>query len=316
MQEELESNSGYRKKFHLAGIVPIACQSLGFNLPWHESLMPIAPNYLAFERAIYECAVAGCETIWVVSHRETTPLLRHRLGDWIYDPVINPRVKARYVKFPSQYLKQIPIYYVPINPKDRDVRDGLVWSILFGIQRAHHISRYFSRWVTPNRYYVSFPYAVYPNSLIKNRRLEISSEKRFFLETPDGRTIKDGALAGFTISPTEYSLYLKKFRESEKLLWKNGTWKDGKFYGEKLEKEKRYSGRFFKPEQIFDIAEVNEEDTLKLSWYHQIDSWEGYQKFIGSANSKRVKRPRFGFEYHEFNPIGEDNELEVEIDDI
>lgn len=317
MEKDLEENpSSFRNKFHLAGIVPIACQPLNFDMPWHESMMPIAPNYLAFERSIYECAVAGCETIWVVSHKETTPLLRHRLGDWIYDPVINPSIRKKYSDKFSQQFKQIPIYYVPIHPKDKQVRDGLVWSIFYGIRKAYQISHHFSRWVTPNKYYVSFPYSVYIASSLKDRRLEISSAKSVFLQTPDGKTIKDGALVGFSLDSKEYIQYLRKFREHEKLLWKTGEWKNGRFIGEKLPSGQRYTGRFIKPEQVFDIALFEEENILKLKWYYDISTWEGYCRFTGSKNSKYVKRPTFGFNYHEFNPIGIDNELDVLLDDV
>ena len=61
--------------FHLAGIIPIAGQDLDFNMPWHDCLMPIAQNYLAVERAVVECAYAGCETIWVVCHDDMQPLI-------------------------------------------------------------------------------------------------------------------------------------------------------------------------------------------------------------------------------------------------
>jgi hypothetical protein len=316
MEETLEENpSSFRNKFHLAGIIPITNQPTNFNMPWHESLMPVAPDYLAFERSIYECAIAGCETIWIVSHREQTPLMRHRLGDWIYDPIINPKIRSKYSDRPSEQFKQIPIYYVPIHPKDRDVRDGLVWSIFYGIRKAFQISRYFSKWVTPNRFYVSFPYSVYTASSLKDRRLEISSKESIYLQTPDGRTIKDGALAGFTLDSKEYVQYLKNFREHEKLLWKNGEWKNGKFVGEKLPTGERYTGRTIKPEQVFHSALVNEDNIHKLKWYHDISTWQGYCKYLGSADSKYVKRPKFGFNYHEFNPIGVDNEIIAESDD-
>ena len=89
---------------HLAGIVPVGGKSLDFQMPWHDSLMPIAPDYLAVERAVYECALAGCETIWVVGHKGTTPLLRKRLQDFILDPTLVG------LKMPYRNLKKIPIY--------------------------------------------------------------------------------------------------------------------------------------------------------------------------------------------------------------
>ena len=85
--------------FHLAGIIPVSGQDLGFNMPWHDCLMPVAQNYLAVERAVVECAYAGCETIWVVCHDDMQPLIRHRLGDWVSDPVWEYRLRSR---FPSQ----------------------------------------------------------------------------------------------------------------------------------------------------------------------------------------------------------------------
>lgn len=317
-EEKLEENpSAFRNKFHLAGIIPIARQPMNFNLPWHESLMPIAPNYLAFERSVYECAVMGCETIWIVSHRETTPLLRHRLGDWIHDPIISPSMRKKYnpTRF-TQEFKQIPIYYVPIHPRDRDVRDGLVWSIFYGVRKAYHISHYFSKWVTPNRFYISFPYSVYPAGNLRNKRTKISNKENVFVETPDGKTIKDGKLVGFSMTPKEYSGYLSNFRDNEKLLWKNGEWKDGKLVGEKLAPDERYTGRFIKPEQVFNTAHIPEETKYKISWHHDISTWESYCAFLGSKNSKQVKRPTFGFKYHEFNPIGVDSEIDVETDEL
>ena len=75
------------RAFHLAGIVPVAGKALDFNFPWHDCLQPIAQNYLAVERAVVECAYAGCETIWIVCHDDMQPLIRYRLGEYIQDPV-------------------------------------------------------------------------------------------------------------------------------------------------------------------------------------------------------------------------------------
>ena len=100
--------------FHLAGIVPIAGQPLEFGFPWHDSLMPIASNYMAIEHAVQECAMAGCETIWVVCHNDTQPLIRHRLGEWILDPAARTTGL-----FAGDQERRIPIFYVPIHPKDR-----------------------------------------------------------------------------------------------------------------------------------------------------------------------------------------------------
>ena len=93
--------------FHLAGIIPVAGQPLDFNMPWHDCLMPIGKDYLAVERSVVECAYAGCETIWIVCRKSVQPLLRHRLGDWVQDPVWAYRSRE-YNK--TAHEKRIPIY--------------------------------------------------------------------------------------------------------------------------------------------------------------------------------------------------------------
>ena len=172
----LESGTNIQHTFHLAGIVPVAGQPLDFNFPWHDSCTPIAPNYLAVERAVVECAYAGCETIWIVCHDDMQPLIRHRIGEMIEDPVwlgrnMDPR--------PSETRKQIPIYYIPIHPKDRDKRDCLGWSVLYGALTAHWLSRTISQWVVPNKYYTAFPYGLYDPELVKPYRKKISSKESF-----------------------------------------------------------------------------------------------------------------------------------------
>ena len=91
---------------HVVGIVPLVTEPMDFNLDWHDSLMPIAPNYYAVERAVLECAYAGCKTIWIVANDDTTPLIRHRMGDYIQDPVWLGRMS----RFPSSKRTLIPIF--------------------------------------------------------------------------------------------------------------------------------------------------------------------------------------------------------------
>ena len=74
-------------KNNIAGIIPIAGQRKDFNLDWHDCMMPIGPDYLAVERAVFECAYAGCASIWIVCNDDIAPLLRRRIKDFILDPI-------------------------------------------------------------------------------------------------------------------------------------------------------------------------------------------------------------------------------------
>ena len=112
--------------FHLAGIVPVSGQPLDYNLPWHDCLQPIAQNFLAIERAVLECATAGCETIWVVCPSKMQPLIKYRLGEMVEDPVW---VGRKHDYFPSESKKAVPIFYVEVHPKDQDKKESLAGSV-------------------------------------------------------------------------------------------------------------------------------------------------------------------------------------------
>ena len=85
--EEYNSDIKSRANYNLAGIVPVAGQPLDFEMPWHDCMMPVGQNFLAVEKAVLDCAVAGCDTIWLVCPKDIQPLIRYRLGDWIMDPI-------------------------------------------------------------------------------------------------------------------------------------------------------------------------------------------------------------------------------------
>ena len=291
--------------FHLAGVIPVAGQPLDFNFDWSDCLMPLAPNYTAVERSVIECAYAGCETIWIVCNDDVSPLIRHRIGELVYDPIWYGRV---FDPRPSESRKTIPIYYVPIHPKDREKRDCLGWSVLHGAVTAFKIGAKISKWLTPNKYYVSFPYGVYEPELLRDYRKDISSTKPFYLSYKD-KTIADGEYLGFTFDGKDFVRYRRVIRKEGTGMWDGSELVDNKFATKKLPVKKRYSARFFSLDKIFRSAILEDAVVSELPWYHNIDSWENYCNFIGSKNRDRIFRPtEFLLKYREFNPIGEDNE--------
>tara|TARA_Y100000034_G_scaffold90917_1_gene109600 strand:+ start:2399 stop:3295 length:897 start_codon:yes stop_codon:yes gene_type:complete len=296
----LEEGTNMSAIFHLAGIIPVAGQPLDFNFPWHDSCIPIASDYLAIERAVVECAYAGCETIWIVCHDNMQPLIRHRIGEMIEDPVwlgrnMDPR--------PSETRKQIPIYYVPIHPKDRDKRDCLGWSVLYGALVAYSTSKKISTYVIPNRYYTAFPYGVYPPEILRTHRKQISSDRPFVLSFLDS-TIKDGEYLGFTFDAEDFKLCRAKLRKEG-----TGRFVPGVGMTEKLLPiEKRWSARHFPLEQVFSSLVLDGGLNVEVDWYFKIDSWDDYCEYMGSEMRKGIKRPsKAMLKYKEWNPVGEDN---------
>jgi len=297
----LETGSQDINSFHLAGIVPVASQPLDFNFPWHDSLMPIGKDYLAVERAVLECAWAGCETIWVVCHRDMQPVIKNRIGEWLFDP--NWLIQKKL--YLSNHQRRIPIYYVPIHPKDRDRIDCYAWSILHGANTAYWISKQMSIWVTPDKYYVSFPLSVYAEDAPRAHRKLISSENNFFF-CYNGKTVKDGEYLGFSFGPED-------FIKSRQVIRKEGTreWKHSgdSIPTEKLPLEERWSARYFSLDKVLKPVILVESNVKELEWFYDLSSWDNYTTFFAYEESKTIKRPYEGLiKYHEWNGLGVENE--------
>jgi hypothetical protein len=290
--------------YHLSGIVPIAGMPLDFNFDWHDAMMPLAPDYLAVERAVYECAWAGCETIWIVCNDDISPLIRYRVGEWVQDPIW---IGRRLDPYPSQTRKQIPIFYVPVRPKDIGKRDCLAWSILHGAVTAFEISARLSKWVIPKRNYVAFPYGAYDPTILREYRKHISSDRSFMLSY-NNETVQDGHYLGFTFDKDDFVKARRIIREGTGK-YNSKVLEDGLFPREKLPKEERWSARYFSLDKVFKSVIIDIESKVEVPWYYNIDSWDGYCDFLSSEERKEVKRPHPIFmKYHEWNEIGVDDE--------
>jgi len=284
---------------HLAGVIPVAGQPLDFNFPWHDCLQPIGPDYLAVERAVLECAYAGCETIWLVCHDDMQPLIKKRLGDFVQDPVYIHREFDRGNLADNK--RQIPIYYVPIHPRDRERRDCLAWSVLYGANTAHYISKNISKWTLPDKFYIAFPYGVYDIKFLREHRKAISSDQGFFLSW-NGQTVKDNHYLGFCFTPEEFKEYRRHLRQTAT----GGYYKaeEGELPSEKLPIEERYSARFFSLDNVFGIGDTNGAKIVRIHDYYNIDSWEGLRAYLGSDH--RIYRQNTLLEGRTFNRIGEE----------
>ena len=288
----MEVNPINKRRFNLVGIVPIDGQPLDFTFPWHDSLIPIGHNYLAVEKAVFDCAIAGCDTIWLVCPKDIQPLIRYRLGDYVVDPQIYFK-NAKFGNFPK--VKEIPIYYVPTHPKDAGRRNCLSWSIITGAHNAYVVSRKISRWVTPDKYFVSFPYGMFTPYYMVEHRAKIRSERSFHVSY-NQQTFRDGLYLPFTFSAEDYLITRKRFRTNEV----RGSDKDLKH----ITRDKAYTGRFFTHDFVFaDVSTENLFD-VEIPWYYDVSNWENLKNWFSSENS--LDRPKdFILSYSELNPLGE-----------
>lgn len=249
---------------HLAGIIPIAGQPLAYNMPWHDSLMPIHDNYHAIERAVHSATLAGCNTIWIVMHKETQPIIRKKVGEWSYDPETiwkNP--------YPWLQLKQIPVYYVAVNAKDRKRRDSLGWSCLYGAKVASYTSKKISKWLLPKRFLVVSPYGVFSERILKNNRKLLRGNKEI-LFTKNNNDIRTEQFMPFTFNQSQYETFLKKFKNE-------------------------YSGRDIDKtaSEIFSDIQETDYNKIELDWFYKLDSWDSYREFISSGSNNECLRPKY-----------------------
>ena len=290
------------KNFHLAGVIPVHKNDFSFNFEWPDSMMPIAPNLTAVERSVMECAWAGCETIWIVCNDDISPVLRHRLGELVQDPVYLRKLDTH----PSTTRKPIPIFYVPIHPKHKNKIDCFGWSIIYGALTAFKTAANMSKWLIPGRYYVSFPYSVYNPQVVREHRKQISSPKGFFL-SHDGKTIKDGLKLGFTFDKDDFVKYRRVIRKEGVGLYTSPQ--VGLYPRQKHPPGQRNTARHFTLKKVFGCATLEDANVVELEWNYGIDNWDEYVKYMASEHQASIRRPNKLFlSYREWNEIGVDND--------
>jgi hypothetical protein len=274
----IEKGSENPNIFHLAGVIPVSGMRSDFGFPWHESLNPISQNYLAIERAVIECAYAGCETIWVVCNDDIQPLLKHRVGDYVVDP--SSVSQASFTRFPKDGKRIVPVFYTPVHPKDRDRRDSLIWNAMHGMLSAFVTSSKISRWVVPSRYYVCFPYGVYdPSQLQKHRKL-LSGPNRVVLTHEDRSTLNEEIYLGFSMSPEDYKNCVHQAKKS-------CTGND-----KSLPIDERWSSKGIGIKDMMQgcLATAGTVE-VRVDWYFPIDNWANYQYYISSGKASEISRP-------------------------
>ena len=263
----------------MAGIIPVAGLETDFDQRLPEVMMPVNAGFTAIQKSVYECAIAGCQTIWIVANNDLAPIIRDTIGEWIYDPVYY----STKTKFPTENRKEIPIYYVPIHPKDRDKRDSYGWSILYGAYSAWLVAAKISKWVLPEKFYVSFPLSVYDLPSLRTHRIEIASRDANFFLSFEGKTIKDGLPIAFTFNGDDFKAcrnYINQTTSREYLPRSPGQI----FPTHKLPYDERWSARHFPLKKIFKKVSGTNQILKSVDWYYDISKWDEYCAYLGSKN--------------------------------
>ena len=269
-----------RPKIHLAGIIPVANLKTDFGLMTPEVLTPVGASFTAIQKSVFECAMAGCNTIWIVANDDLAPIVRKVVGEWTYDPVYYSRMG----RYNSEKRKEIPIYYVPIHPKDRDRRDSYGWSVLYGAHSAWWCAHKISKWIIPEKYYVSFPMATYDVYSIREHRDTIKHKNNNFFLSHNGETVKDNKPIAFTFTGEDFKQCRRSVNKQTTREYLPPSLGE-QYPSQKMPLSERWSARHFTLQKIFEKVDATTAKIVNLDWYYDISSWKGYCDYLGSSFS-------------------------------
>ena len=278
---------------HLAGIIPVAQLETDYESTSPDVLTLLAPGYTAIQNAVMACAMAGCKTIWIVANNDLAPVVRETVGEWVHDPVY---YKRDFTKFYSNVRKEVPIYYVPIHPKDLDKRNSYGWSVLYGIYSAWYVSFKISRWILPEKYFVAFPMSVYDYRLLRTLRPQIQDVNKNFSLTYKNETVLDNLPISFTMKGEDF---LECRRNVNKITTREYLPPlEGQLPTTKRPLNERWSARFFDLATVFAKWNLSEAETREIDWFYDIREWEQYRQYMAAENTvvppyREIYKPRF-----------------------
>ena len=96
--------------------------------------------------------------------------------------------------------------------------------MVYGALNAFKISAKISKWVIPDKYYVSFPYGLCNPKEVMNARKWYRTEKNFYM-VKDNKTVQDNIYTSFTFGKDEFINTEEMFAKEQvdtKELWKYG----------------------------------------------------------------------------------------------
>ena len=266
---------------HLSGIIPIANYETELEISFPELLLPVSDGFNLIQKSVYECAAAGCNTIWIVANDDLAPIIRKTVGDWVYDPVYYKRDMES--KFYSQLRKEVPIYYVGIKPKDQNKRDSYGWSILEGIQAAYMTSYKISKWLTPEKYFISFPFGVFDIYFIRQHRKLIRDKQQNLFFKYNGQSVVDNQYLPFTMTGEDFKLCRRAINQKTTREYLPPL-PDQKYPSHKLPLHQRWSARHFTLSEIYEPLNETPHTSVDLEWHYDVSTWSGYVEYISSNN--------------------------------
>ena len=268
---------------HLAGIIPVAQLETDYESITPDVLTLLEPRFTAIQNAVMSCAMAGCKTIWIVANNDLAPIIKQAVGEWVYDPVY---YKRDFTKFYSNVRKEVPIYYVPIHPKDLDKRNSYGWSVLHGIYSSWFVSYKISRWILPEKYFIAFPMSIYDYRILRKLRPLIQDANKNFTLTYNNKTVTEDLPISFTMKGDDY---LQCRRNINKITTREYLPPSpGSLPTQRRPLNERWSARFFDLPTVFQKLNLKKSNRHELDWFYDIREWSQYRGYMASDNRVAV----------------------------
>jgi len=268
------------RKIHMAGVIPVSGIETDMETVYPEVILSIDKGYTAIQKSVFECAMAGCSTIWIVANEDLAPIVRKVVGDWIYDPVYMSRL---HFGEGNESRKEIPIFYCPIHPKDVGRRDSYGWSILNGVYSAWKVGNEISKWLIPEKYYISFPMSIFNIYDIRAHRSKISDRNANFLMSYEGKTVLDNVPLSFTMFNKDYINCRRSVNKATTKDFYNTE--EGEIYpSRRLPLKERWSAKSFSLNQVLSELDTTDAFLYNVDWYGDLSTWQGYLDYLSSEN--------------------------------
>lgn len=284
----------------IAGIIPVIGSEMptSAKLPFPPHYLPITSNCLAVQRSVLECARMKCSSIWIVCTRDQVSTLQNVIGNGVVEeaPYLWRMrwVSGKRTSLGGEYIPPapiIPIYYAVVPNKQGWGRDAsLPKTILWGAHSIYCSAKFMSKYFTPSRFYVTFPFSVFPYYDVPTIHLvNMKTENKGWLFTYEGKSVKDGLYLPFIFTHRQFI----RLREMYKRMSSGSIYNQKSFSAEelrewkKLSMKERYAEKEITLSMLLEHYFVSKKRQTPTEWYYDIHTWEGYRDFLGSNRQPR-----------------------------
>jgi len=159
------------------------------------------------------------------------------------------------------------------------------------VNSAWWVGNKISKWLVPEKYFVSFPMSAHDIYSLREHRKEIANPKANFFLTYDNQTVKDDLPLSFTMTGEDFIQCRRKVNKlttREFLPPSEGE----KYPSQKLPLVQRWSARRFDFAQVFEEVDDKRATRQEIDWFYDMSRWEKYREYLGS--SQQIEKPYKG----------------------